>query len=351
MSMILSHIVRKRFSKSAEDIATDGLAYLLESNEAIRQGMNKMLAGILPGLPELRFRAQDTEGGVRPDLWGFDATGPRVLIENKFWAGLTDNQPVSYLHLLTTVEQPSLLLVVAPAARRGTLWRELTRRVEHEGIALMTADAQDGPVRSVMTSLGPALALTSWRSVLSALDLDGLEDPAARSDLAQLRALCDAADEDAFLPLSGEELTDQRLPALILQLGSLVQAVTDLGIERGFLDVNGLRPQASWDRIGRYVRFEGHDGEGFGAWVGIHFPYWKSHGSTPLWLVFGGNGFSRTSEVRPLLERWGIRTGALVVAHEGEVAVGLELLAGEEQVAVAAKVVEQLSQVREALRF
>ncbi len=66
---------------------------------------------------------------MRPDMWGMDGSEPRVFIENKFWAGFTDNQPVEYLKLLAKYSQPSVLLVVVPEARQETIWRELKQRM------------------------------------------------------------------------------------------------------------------------------------------------------------------------------------------------------------------------------
>ena len=97
-----------------------------------------LLHVILPELPELQFRTQHSVENVRPDMWGFDGGSPRVFIENKFWAGLTENQPVNYLQHLAEYEQPSLLLMVAPEARQDTIWHELTGRLHKAEI-----DAED----------------------------------------------------------------------------------------------------------------------------------------------------------------------------------------------------------------
>ena len=188
MHTVFSHIIQKRLSRENEDVATDALAYVLESSEAARNGMMKLLCGILPDLPPLRFETQRAEGAIRPDMWGFADTEPRVFVENKFWAGLTDNQPVAYLKQLAAYSQPTLLLVVAPAAREHTLWRELSRRLRDAGISVSERDAS-GVVHSVATQLGPILALTSWTNVLSVLEHEAVDDPRARGDLIQLRAL------------------------------------------------------------------------------------------------------------------------------------------------------------------
>lgn len=119
MSTVFSHIVQKRLSRENENVATEALAYILGYSKGARKGMMKLLRGIESGLPEeLRFQTQETEGKTRPDMWGYDyAKGdPRVYIENKFWAALTDNQPVNYLDHLAKYVQPTVLLVVVPEA-------------------------------------------------------------------------------------------------------------------------------------------------------------------------------------------------------------------------------------------
>ena len=144
MHTVFSHIIQKRFSRMNEDVATDALAYVLESSDAARRGMTKLIRGITPDLPSLRFQAQQVEGAIRPDLWGFADNEARVFIENKFWAGLTDNQPTSCLQQLAAHRQPTLLLVVAPAARERTLWRELLRRLDADGIPVTEREAAPG---------------------------------------------------------------------------------------------------------------------------------------------------------------------------------------------------------------
>jgi hypothetical protein len=347
MHTVFSHIVQKRLSQATEDVATDALSFILDSSEPARSGMMKLLRGIVADLPALQFRTQQTEGSIRPDLWGLEGIDPRVFIENKFWAGLTDNQPDSYLQQLASYRQPSLLLFVAPAAREHTLWRELSRRLADAGVPVAEHDAAPGIARAVVTELGPVLALTSWTNVLSALEHEVADDPRTKGDLAQLRALCDAADVDAFAPVSMEELTDQRTPALVLQLGSIVQAAVDLAVTENALDVTRLMPQASWERVGRYAKVLG--GPGVGVWVGIHLGLWKSHGETPLWLLFSEGEFGRASQVRPLVEPWAAGRGILTTSFGGDFAVALDVPAGEEKPAVVRSLVDDIKAIASVL--
>jgi hypothetical protein len=348
MRTVFSHIIQKRFSAVNEDVATDALAYVLESSDAARRGMMKLLRGINPDLPMLRFKTQQAEGLIRPDIWGFaDNEQARVFVENKFWAGLTDNQPVSYLRRLATGSQPTVLLLIAPAAREQTLWRELVGRLDEAGISISARTVAPGVAICGATQLGPILALTSWTSVLSLLEHEAVDDPAARGDIIQLRALCDSADNEAFVPASKEQVSDQRTAAFIVQLGAIVRAAVDLAVTQNVLSVKGTRPTSSWEYIGRYARVAGD--EGAGAWIGIHFGFWRAHGVTPLWLVFQENEFGRAAEVRRLLEPWAPENRILVINFDGGIAVALGVPTGEEKESVVRALVRQLSAIAQVL--
>lgn len=129
MSSVLSHIVQKRLSRENEDVATEALAYILASSQTARGAMGSILQGVESEVPNLWFETQTSDAGIRPDMWGLDAGVPRAFIENKFWAGLTDAQPVEYLRRLGANGRPSVLLVVAPEARQQALARELHQRM------------------------------------------------------------------------------------------------------------------------------------------------------------------------------------------------------------------------------
>jgi hypothetical protein len=346
METVLSHIVRRHLSQVNEDVATDALAYILDKSGAARAGMSKLLSSLAGTPAELRFEVQWAEPGMRPDMCGISAAGPCAYVENKFWAGLTDNQPVNYLRQLEQCAQPTVLLVVAPGARQETLWRELTRRSTDMGIALLDGPHPGAPngVRLARTDSGPVLALTSWDILLSLLEHECLDDLSTRADLAQLRALCVGADTDAFVPVTGAELTDQRTPALLLQLGGLVQEVVQAAITAGALSTSGLRPQATWFRTGRYVRVAPP-----GAWVGTHLILWRAHGVTPLWLHFPRGDFGRADEVHQLLGVWADAAGVPVVRTENGVAVALEVPPRQEMPAVVRTIVENLQSLATAL--
>ena len=157
MDTVFSHIIRKRLSRASEDVATDALAYILDRSETARRAFNSLLQGICAGLPELRFRTQLADGAIRPDMWGENESGTRVYIENKFWAGLTDNQPIAYLHSLARGAQPTVLLLITPKERASTLWRELSHRLQAASISVTEVEAPSGCLRAATSELGPMI--------------------------------------------------------------------------------------------------------------------------------------------------------------------------------------------------
>jgi len=105
------------------------------------------------------------EDAGRPDLVGINGAGKQVLlVEAKFWAGLTDKQPLVYLDRLPP---GGALLVIAPAGRSTLLWAELRKRLLEGGQAFEERPISSHGVNAGMVG-GKLMALVSWRAVLAA---------------------------------------------------------------------------------------------------------------------------------------------------------------------------------------
>ena len=131
-STMFAHIV-SRLTNRTEDVAVEALGFILSRSEAVRRALRDLLQ--LEGLDVGELTGAKTqvsdETHARPDLviFGKDRK-ERVLIEAKFWASLTENQPNAYIARLPLDEHPSVLLFIAPEARVETLWSELRRLIE-----------------------------------------------------------------------------------------------------------------------------------------------------------------------------------------------------------------------------
>ncbi len=346
MQTVLSHIVQRRFSRQNENIATDALTFILSNDSGARAAFNTLIRQAVPSMPELRFREQVTEATSRPDMWGYDLTDPRVYIENKFWAGLTPNQPNSYIRQLSQHNQPTLLLFIAPPSREHALWRELLRRCQEEGVTTRPAERRGAFSHLMDTDAGPFVALTSWPDVLSVLEAGATEEPTS-TDIIQLRSLCDAADDD--LILSTEDLTNQVTPALILQLGRIVERALDLAALRNVISKRGVVTQADYNRTGRYVRWS--DSANSGAWIGTHYRYWKDYGQSPIWCVLSTTDFGRSRELRAFLADWANVDGLrLAIESDDTLAVPFPMLTGQDNEEVVEDLVRRLEQLANGIK-
>ena len=279
---LLAHIV-PMYGKT-EVMATEALRYILQQSEAARRALESMLINVGVEVGSLtRFQTEVTgEEGERVDLVCYDEAGTeRVLIEAKFWAGLTDNQPNTYLARLPE-DTHSALMFVAPAQRIETLRPELCRRAEEQHKLTVTSDTSaSGELRGVsIDSDGHKMMLTSWRAVLEQMEsrASTAGDLAAVKDIEQLHVLTERMDSDAFLPIHSDEL-GQDFPRRMLNMVRLVDDATQKAVANDWADTDGLRVAPQWYGFGRYLRLNG-----VVAWLGIDFRYWSGQGESPIWL-------------------------------------------------------------------
>ena len=345
---LLAHLVPK-FASHPENVAVEALGHILTHSGAARSALADLLrdGGADVGLLG-RVTAQATgEGGERPDLAAVDEHGTeRLLIEAKFWAGLTENQPVRYLERLPGGE-PSVLLVVGPESRRASLWAELRRPVE-DAAGLEWQDATRRPdLPCAVVGGGRRLLLTSWAALLErmASHASGAHDTEAELDIRQLRGLADRMDEEAFLPLRSEELGPEgprRLPGLQRLVDEALRSLVDSGLAD---DMGGAGHSAF--SHGRYVTIGGAR-----AWVGIYYPLWAAFRPPPLWLQLLPNAArGMPIEVtRRRLAPLGLREPPELLEGDsinraGHVFVPIMLPVGVEYEVVLDAVVERLTEV------
>jgi len=346
-----------RFTNRLEDFATEALSYILQHSPAARRAFLEHLLDLIPEPPEhldlpedLVFRTQAVgRKGQKPDLVGSDgAERLRVIVEAKFWSGLTENQPSAYLDMLPT-DQPGLLIFIAPEARRQSLWPELKRRCPSAS-----------ELKSFCLWVSPHrryLAMTSWRDALNALEarLVQVGEEAARADVQQLRGLCDRMDSEAFLPFSSEDfaaLIGRRIPQYYQLIEDLATQLVSKGIADGKGKWRQPIPPVEW---GRYIIL--HQ---IGCLILLSLPAWAKYRDTPLWLMIQQWG----REGKPPEPQWfeKIRNALQPLEREGRLItdprdtqrafqVPLFLPTGVERDAVLSALVEQVRQVAELLPY
>ena len=344
---LLAHLAWK-LSDRHEDIAVEALGYIFRSSPA-RRVLEEMLrdgGADVGSIEEIRTQATGTEG-ERPDLAGLDLAGEeRVLIEAKFGAGLTDNQPVAYLERLPT-NTSAALLFVAPAARLDTLWDELCQLAGVNGQQPASETSEE--FRSVQTASGRHLMLTSWTHLLERLD--GVGDKHTATAVQQLRGLTKMKTEDAFPPfhpIHPDEL-DPKVPRLLLNLQRLVDDATDRARAAGYASTEGLRVTPKATGYGQYLYLADAS-----VWFGVDYSCWEwdSYPNTPLWLCFWewSGGMRRPfSETRDALEPLARKAPKECFEADGALYVPIALPVHAEYDEVLEAVVTRLQEVSDLI--
>lgn len=282
---LLAHLAG-RLTTRPETLATEALGYILTNSSAARQALQRTLrtGGAEVG-PITRVETEETgEQGERVDLAGFDEHGSeRVLIEAKFWASLTENQPNTYLERLLNDGKPAVLLFVAPRARLETLWSEI-RRTANKRFNLGEDSETQGVKSTVVDESERRLMLTSWQTLLDSMldhaSSDG--DSSTERDIRQLNALCRQQDSADFLPLRSEELGPE-FPRRMLNLHQLIQDAMAIGHKDGFVQGNTAGTKDCG--YGRYIWLGNGDTWAY-ARFGVDYDHWSEEEETPLWLEF-----------------------------------------------------------------
>ena len=280
---LLGYLVPRIAASGEEPAATQALAYLLNASTRVAEAFVRVVTptGIKAFAPG-HITAEEQHGDHSPDLTIRDADGAvRILVENKFWAGLTSSQPVAYLNALPA-DSLSAVVFIVPHQRRYVLWGELRERCRLSKIQLDSESKGDGITWARADHR--ILAVTSWIHVLERLE-EAAADPALRQDIVQLRGLTDQMNASAFLPLREDELTDANVARRLLNYTGLIDEIIDRLKTDGIAIVKGLSTGASYSYAGRYLRLNVK----FGTWMGVRLHAWRGRGITPIWSVHDTN--------------------------------------------------------------
>ncbi len=352
-------VLVRRFRQPAEVLATAGLGYILERSEAAGEALRAIADRCgAPVSDHLIYRAQVAgDDGAIPDLAGARPAGPpEIIVEGKFWAGLTEHQPATYLYRLPAA-RPGILVFVAPSARIEILWPTVVDRCPPDSAPLGPETLHQDELRAIRLASGHVLAVTSWRFVLEefsrAVHAAGGDDLVA--DIAQLLAFCEAQDREAFLPLRLEEVTNQQFARRIVDYYGLPAEITSRAAHEGLVSTKGLRSARSGSRFGSYSLL--------GRWgisIVVDPDLWARYGQGPLWLLFHarvaevGGEWESDADWRQLENELGVfreakMPGPKLILLDGRPALGLRLSMYVEREEVISDVVEQLRWISRAV--
>ena len=341
-------VLADRFVAQRENLATEALAHVLGRSHVARSAAIQMFRRLGAKLPDtLIFRTQaHGPDQVIPDLVGEDAQGiQHLIVEAKFWAGLTDSQPVEYLRRIKGQGSGTLAFIV-PAQRTELVWNEILRRCSTAAIKVTDRSVAGSWSRFADLGAGRSLCLITWNSFIENLssELEHAGEQLVASDLAQLRGLCEREDAQAFLPLASEELTGTTAQRLI-QFGDLVDDITNHLAKTRVADVKGFKSSSGHGWYGRSMRIHG-----CGCFLQFSAWKWRDDDATPLWFTVHGPEWTPTPRLTEhVMQRAKAKNIRAVSTNDGiDMPLFLETRVEREQ--VFRTILDQLGVVIEWLR-
>lgn len=279
---LLEHLAW-RFPGNQEDIATEALAHILAKSDASLAAFNDVVQSGVRGVKPIKaVRTQVLTGSSIPDMVGFDdERKERVIVEVKFWAGLTDNQPNAYLNRLPD-DGPAVLMFLAPDDRIRSLWPDLRGRVERQyAVSLIEAERKCFRIGDTQRYL----MLVSWTGLLDSMAARSgdAEEPADIGlEIRQLRSLARYASTGVFKPIHRDEQVGEDSEQRKRDFEQLIEGATWRGVEQGWASRKGSRVSRYSGEYGRYIYLSGLAW----VWFGVQLKRFESTGETPLWVRF-----------------------------------------------------------------
>ena len=198
-----------------------------------------------------------------------------MLCEAKFYAGLTSNQPNTYIDRLKNNNGIGLVFI-CPAVRKETLWSHLLDLTKHRKVKFIDDFCAEID--------GISLSILTWNVIIEVLHQKASEsEPAVLSDINQLRGFCQQMDRDAFIPFSSEDLGTQT-PRLEERYYQVLDNIIDRLMSMKSLNpsLKGLKATAYRQGYVRYVKINNYA-------LSIYYDraLWKHNGTveTPFWLA------------------------------------------------------------------
>jgi hypothetical protein len=265
-----------RIKGSQEDIASEGLTYILQRSASARQALSKIIQ-LESGLTfeDINYITQNVgEKLERPDISGIDKKGKEVVIlEAKFWASLTDNQPIEYLSRLSP---NSILIFICPTLRVRPVFDELHMRLNKANVSFQINNSQ----HSFILENNKNLIVKTWQEILGTIRLHIAQDneQLLLSDIDQIIGLCETIDNNSFLPYQSEDFA----PGIAKKINSyydIADKVIDELKKRKIANTSNLNATPQKYGYTRYFKIYN-----MGLALNVRFDIWERVADTPFWL-------------------------------------------------------------------
>ena len=266
---LLAHIP-SNFISEYENVANSSIAYLLNEYPKAQLALQNILN--TEKVPTHYLTELSSTRNGRPDVTGVDIEGNKtVIIEGKFWANLTPNQPNNYLGELA---DNGKLLFLAPNKRLDSLRIEIAKRIGGES---------------------DKIVLVSWENFLKLIEKENSKnyDHHLDSDLTQIRELCQKMDVEGMPPLSASDL-DPMNGRIASHFADLINECNTILREWEHSNFAKLKTQSK--KYGHGFYFQGYK---FGCYLSFDSYNWYTKDShTPIWLEISDDNWQETEKIK-----------------------------------------------------
>ena len=273
---LLAHIA-SNFISEYENVANSSVAYMLNNYSAARKALACTVG--LESVPEYYITELSTQANGRPDVTGLDSSGNRkIIIEGKFWANLTDNQPNNYIKELA---HNGRILFLSPDKRVVSLKVEIEKRLNDK--------------------FYDDIVICSWSTLLSRIEHENnkIHNSRLSSDLFQLRELCQKMDVEGMPPLSESDL-DPMHGRIASNFADIIDECNAILREWESSDFNKLKTTPQKYGYGFYFK-----ACGFGCYLHFDTNKWFTRKiGTPVWLSIQDNNWNYSYKISHFLREY-----------------------------------------------
>lgn len=328
-----------------EDIASESLTYILNKSVKAKDSIKKLIkheTGL--NISELNYLNQKSGDDLeRPDICGIDENGgERLLIESKFWASLTDNQPNSYIN---RIDENSVLLFLVPSLRVRTLYEEILRKIKNKYNEII----EDSENRTIKI-INRYCLVVNWDDVLNMIkqDLEKENNQNLISDVNQLIGFCHTIDRKSFQPINDIDLSP-RIPKQIKSYVDIVDKVVD--------EIKNMTPKASTSGLHKTPQRYGYHRyftlKRFGFAMALRMDHWSEHADTPFWLSIAiktdSNNWKRPEILRRNCKNLALEINRKFVYNNPEMLIALIPKTNETEDVVINDLADQIQLIVEKL--
>ena len=288
-----------RIKGSQEDIVSESLAYILKKSIRARHTINQIIK-LNTGLnfTDLSYKTQNVgDKFEKPDISGINENGKEILlIEAKFWASLTSNQPNEYLNRLG---ENSALIFLVPTLRVRAIYEDVLNRITEKYSDIET-DTENRGIKINQTN--KFILIKSWNEILNAIKSELLQEKnqALISDIDQIIGFCETIDNNSFQPIIDDDLS----PGIAKKINSyydIVDKVVD-EIKNRIKNASTKGLQKTPQKYGYRRYFSIQD---FGMGMDLKMDFWARYADTPFWfsIVETKEGWTSTEKFKRNCEK------------------------------------------------